>query len=166
MIALVSPAYDASGEEGGAERVPARQPERDVRRAERHVQPELVADEADRLERRHDGLRIGADGHRERVDDDVLERDLLASVDGVDEPLADLEPLLRRLGDPGLVVDEADDRRAVLLHERQHALEPLLLAGDRVDERLPLVGGEPGLERLDDRRVDADRQVGVLLDEP
>ena len=62
--------------------------------------------------------------------------------------------------------DEADDGGAVLLHQRQHPLEPVVLAGDRVDERLALVGGEPGLERLDDGGVDADRQVGVLLDEP
>ena len=54
----------------------------------------------------------------------------------------------------------------VLLDERQHALEPVLLARDGVDERLPLVRGEPGLERLDHGRVDAERQVGVLLDEP
>ena len=35
----------------------------------------------------------------------------------------------------------------------------------RVDERLALVDGEPGLERLDDRRVDRQRHVGERLDE-
>ena len=68
-------------------------------------------------------------------------------------------------GMPVSSFDEADDRGAVLLDERQHPLEPLVLAGDGVDERLALVDGEAGLERLDDGGVDADRQVGVLLHE-
>ena len=88
------------------------------------------------------------------------------AVHGVDEPLADLEALVRRLRDARLVVRQADDGRPVLLDERQNPLEPVVLARDRVDERLALVHLETGLERLDDRRVDADRQVGVLLHEP
>ena len=60
---------------------------------------------------------------------------------------------------------DRDDCRAVLPHERQDALEPLLLAGHRVDERLALVGGEPRLERLDDRRVDRQRHIGERLHE-
>ena len=61
--------------------------------------------------------------------------------------------------------DEADDGGAVLLDEREHSLEPVALARDRVDERLALVDREPGLERLDDRGVDADGHIGVVLDE-
>ena len=49
--------------------------------------------------------------------------------------------------------------------ERQHALHLLVLARDGVDERLALVDGETGLERLDDRGVDAERYVGDRLDE-
>ena len=52
-----------------------------------------------------------------------------------------------------------------LLDERQDALEALLLAGHRVDQRLALVDGEAGLERLDDRGVDRQRQVGQRLHE-
>ncbi len=52
-----------------------------------------------------------------------------------------------------------------LRDQRQDALEALLLAGDRVEQRLALVDGEPGLERLDDRRIDRQRQVGQALDE-
>ncbi len=37
--------------------------------------------------------------------------------------------------------------------------------GNGVHERLALVRGQAGLERLDDRRIDADRKVGQLLDE-
>ena len=76
-----------------------------------------------------------------------------------------VEPLVRRRGDPGLVVREADHRSAVLLHQRQHLLEAVALARDGVDERLSPVDREPCIERLDDRGVDADRQVGVLLHE-
>ena len=50
--------------------------------------------------------------------------------------------------------------------ERQDRLQALVLAGDGVDERLALVGVEPGLERLDHRRVEAERQVGQALHDP
>ena len=52
-----------------------------------------------------------------------------------------------------------------LRDQRQDGLQPLVLGGDRVDQRLALVGGEPGVEHLDDRGVDAQRQVGEALDE-
>ena len=45
------------------------------------------------------------------------------------------------------------------------ALHPVVLGGDRVDQRATLVHRQAGLERLDDGRVDADRQVGQALDE-
>ena len=44
--------------------------------------------------------------------------------------------------------------------ERQRPLQPLLLAGHRVEQRLALVDRKAGFERLDDRRVDRQRQVG------
>ena len=70
------------------------------------------------------------------------------------------------LGDAGLVVGDGHDRRAVPADQGQDALEPLLLPGDRVDERLALVHGEARLQRLHDRRVDGERQVGQALDQP
>ena len=63
---------------------------------------------------------------------------------------SDLQALLGRLGDAGLVVGQADDRGAMAGDERQDLLQALVLAGDRVHERLALVGREAGLERLDD----------------
>ena len=80
---------------------------------EAHVHAELVADEADRLERDRHRVGGGADRHRQRVDDDVLGPDAVVA-GGRDDLARDLEALLRRLGDAGLVVGEADDRRAVL----------------------------------------------------
>ena len=103
-------------------------------------------------------------GITQRVDDDVLARD--AVVRGpLDDPLRDREPDVRVLEMPGLVVADRDDRRAVLPDQRQDALQALLLAGHGVDERLALVDGEPGLERLDDRGVDRERHVRQRLDE-
>ena len=78
----------------------------------------------------------------------------------------DLEALLGGLGDARLVVREADHGGAVLGDDRQDQLEAVVLAGHRVDEGLALVGVEPGLERLDHRGVDAERHVGVVLQQP
>jgi hypothetical protein len=153
------PGGHGHGQEGGIELVTARQPEGDVRGAQAHVHAELVADEADRLER--DRHRVGgrADRHGQRVDDDVLRGDAMVA-GGRHDLAGDLQALLRRLGDAGLVVGQADDRGAVAGDEGQDLLEALVLARDRVDQRLALVDREAGLERLDDRRVDADRRVG------
>ena len=125
-------------------------PKLTLRRAAGRVDVELVAEPAEDPEDLAAGRRHRPDRHQQRVDDDVLAGD--AVVRGpLDDPLRDGEPDVRVLADAGLVVGDRDDRRAVLLHERQDALEPLLLAGHAVDERLALVDREAGLERLDDR---------------
>ena len=69
----------------------------------------------------------------------------------LDDLLGDREALVRVLGNAGLVVGDADDGRLVLRHHRQHHLQSLLLAGDRVDQRLALVRRQARLERRDDR---------------
>ena len=125
---------------------------------------ELVAQPAEDPEHLAAGGRQRADRHEERVDDDVLARDAVVG-GALDDPLRDREAHVGVLGDAGLVVRDRDDCRAVLPDERQDAFEPLLLAGDRIDQRLALVGGEASFERLDDRRVDRQRQVGERLDE-
>ena len=81
------------------------------------------------------------------------------------DPLRDLEPDIGILRDPGLVVGDGHHRRTVLLHERQDRFEPLLLAGDRVHQRLALVDRETGLQRGDDGRVDGQGDVGDRLHE-
>ena len=163
MIALVRPAAIAMGRNAALSTWRCGRPKDTLERTERHVDAQLRADQADRLERGRDRLGVGADRHRERVDHDVRGRDPVVA-GRLDDLGRDLEPLLGRLGDPGLVVGEPDHRRAVLGHERQDLLQPLVLAGDGVHERLALVDRQPGLERLDDRRVDAHRQVRVGLD--
>ena len=64
-----------------------------------------------------------------------------------------------------VVVREADHGGAVARDDRQDHLEPLVLARHGVHERLALVRAETGLERLDHRGVDAERQVGQALDQ-
>ena len=110
-----------------------------------------------------DGARLGADRHRKRIDHDVLGRDPEVT-GGRHDLLRDREPLLRLHADL-VVVRQADHRGAVPGDDRQDRLQPLVLAGDRVDERLALVGGEARFERLDHGRVDAERQIGEPLDE-
>ena len=72
--------HDRAGQPGGhrhrqerrAEGVPAGHAERHVGRAAGHVDAELVADPAHRLERGRPASRgVGADRHRQRVDHDV-----------------------------------------------------------------------------------------------
>ena len=150
-------------QERRAERLAAREPERRVRGAAGHVHAELLADQPYRLDEQRDGTRLRADRHRERVDDDVLGRNAVVAGCG-DDLLRDFEPPLRLHRDL-VVVGEPDHRSAVARDDREDRLEPSVLARDRVDERLALVGAEPRLERLDHRRVDAQRDVGEPLHE-
>jgi len=76
----------------------------------------------------------------------------------------DREPALRLHRDL-VVVGEGDHGGAVVRDEGEDRLQPFVLSRDGVHERLALVRGQAGLERLDDRRVDADREVGQLLHE-
>ena len=150
-------------EEGSAERVATGKTEGRVRRTARRIDAELVAQEVQRLEEERHGARLCAHGHRERVDEHVLGRDAVVAGDG-DDLLRHLEPAFRLHRDV-LGVREPDHGGTVPRHDRKDRLEPLVLAGDRVDEGLALVHGEPRLERLDDRGVDAERQLREPLHE-
>ncbi len=150
-------------EERGAERVASRQAERRVAGPARRVDAELVTEQVQRLEEERHGARLRADRHRERVDDHVLGRDPVVPRDG-DDLLRDLDAASGLHRDV-LGVREPDHGGAVLRDDRQDRVEPFVLAGDRVDERLPLVRLEASFERLDDGRVDAERNVRQLLNE-
>ena len=163
--------HDRAGESGGhrhrqehrAEGVPARHAERHVGRAARHVHAELVLDPAHRLEERQRVVAVRADRHGQRVDDDVLDRDAVLLRGHLDDLADEHEPLVGLHRDLVLVVGQRDDRGVEALDQRQDRLHPLVLGGHRVDQGAALVDRQPGLERLDDRGVDADRQVGELL---
>ena len=139
-------------------------PKLTLRRAAGRVDLELVAQPAEDAEDLAAGTGQRPDRHEQRVDDDVLARDAVVG-GALDDPLGDREPDVRVHRDAGLVVADRDDRAAVLLDQRQDALEALLLAGHAVEQGLALVDGETGLERLDDRRIDRQREVGQRLDE-
>ena len=89
-----------------------------------------------------------------------------SSVATRDDLRRQVEALVGLHRDLVVVVGQRDDRGVVLLDQWQDRGHPVVLGGDGVDQRPALVGREPGLERLDDRGVDADRQVGERLDQP
>src|SRR5579862_6430953 len=151
------------GEERGAERVPTREPERRVRRAAHRVDAQLIAQQVQRLHEERDGARLRADRHRERVDHDILGRDPVIPRRG-DDLLRHFQPPLRFHRDL-VVVRQPNHRCAVARDDRQDGFEPLVLAGEGVDERLPVVCRQPRLERLDHGGVDAERQLAQPLHE-
>ena len=83
----------------------------------------------------------------------------------LDDFLGDRIAHVRILGNAGLVVRDRDHRGAVFLDQRQHAFQPFVFAGHRIDQRLALVDREPRLERGDDRGVDRQRHIGDRLHE-
>ena len=108
---------------------------------------------------------VGADRHRQRVDDDVVRARCRTPWSRRRTIFCDqLEALLGLHRDLVVVVGQRDHGGVVLLDQREDLLHPVVLGGDGVDQRPALVDRQPGLERLDDRGVDADRQVGELLD--
>ncbi len=126
------------------------------------VDLELALQPAQEIHEPRPGVVDRADRHHQRIDDHILALD--AEIGGaLDDPLGDGEAHIWVLGYAGLVVGDRDHRGAVFLDERQDALEPLLLAGHRIDQRLSLIGGEAGFERLDDRGIDRERNVDRLL---
>ncbi len=153
---------DRHGQEAGVHGMPIGQAEADVRCAAGGVDLELLAQPADQVKGSAAGVAQSADRHDQRIDHHVGARDAVV-LGALDDLLGDLEAHVRVLGDAGLVVGDGHDRGAVLPDQRQHALEALVLAGDRVDQRLAAIDREPGLERGDDRGVDRERHVDQRL---
>src|SRR6478609_7581319 len=128
------------------------------------VSAEVVADASHHLEGHQARAGVGPDGHGQGVDDDVGLRDAVLLRGDADDLAGELDALVGLRRDLVAVVRQGDDRRVVLLDQRQDRRHAVVLGGDRVDQRTALVDREAGLERLDDRGVDADREVGQLLD--
>ena len=122
-------------------------------------------DPRDGLQGRAADRRVGTDRHRERVDDDVLDGNAIFLRGDPHDLVGQLDPLVGLHRDLVGVIGEGDDGSVVLLDQGEDGLHPLVLGGDRVDERTTLVDREPGLQRLHDGGVDADREVGEGLDE-
>ena len=75
----------------------------------------------------------------------------------------ELDPTLWVLRNLVLVVRQRDDGGVVLLDQGKDQFHPLVLGGDRVDQGFALVRREAGFQRLDDGRVDTQRQIGQAL---
>jgi hypothetical protein len=158
------PRGDRHAQERTVDALAVRQPETHVRGTAGRIDLELVAQPAEDVEHLAAGAGQRPDRHQQRVDHDVLAWD--AMVGGpFDDPFGDGEADIGIHADARLVVADRHDRAAVLLDQRQDPLEPLLLAGHAVEQRLALVDREAGLERLDDRRVDRQGHVGQRLHE-
>ena len=80
-----------------------------------------------------------------------------------DDLLGHGEADLGILGNPGVVVGDRHHRHVVFLDQRQHKLETVLFAGDRVQQRTAFAGLQTGLERGGHRAVDAERHVDEAL---
>src|SRR5215831_2948779 len=158
------PRTDRHAEKGRADPLARREPEADVGRTAGGVHLQLVLQALQQVHHLTAGLIDGSDRHDERIDYDITVRDAVVS-GAMHDLLRHLEADIGILGDAGLVVGDRHHRGAVLLHERQHRFEPLLFAGDRVDERLALVDGKSRLERFHNRGVDRERHIGYRLHE-
>ena len=117
----------------------------------------------DRLHSLHRERVISSDGHGERVDDDVLDRDAVFVGSDPDELLGELQTTVRILRDCLLVIGQRDDGGAVALDQRQDELDALALHRDGIDKGLALIRREAGLECLNDRGVDAQGHIGERL---
>ena len=157
-------AGDRHREERAGHGVTVRQPEPHVRGSARRVHVQLVPQSPEEAEGLLAGRAHRADRHHERVDDHVVGRDAVVGGAFHDAP-GDREPNVGILGDAGLVVRDRHDGSAVPGDEWQDPFHHLVLAGDRVHEGLALVHREPRFERLDDRGVDRQRDVGDRLHE-
>jgi hypothetical protein len=154
-----APVSSSHGQEKGVHGMAVGQTEGDVRGAAGGVDAQLLAQLADDREGLAAGGAHGADRHDQRIDHDIFLGD--AVVGGAfDDLLGDGVAHFGIFGDAGLVIGDGNDSGAVLLHQRQHALHLLVLAGHRVHQRLALVDREAGFQRLDDGRVDGQRQIG------
>ena len=141
MIALVRPLLMAIGRNAAPIELALGHPERHVRRSERHVDAELCAQQLDRLQRAQHERGVRADRHRERVDEDVFERDAVGRRSQRRRSCAASSS--RRTGSSGISSSsfgQRDHCGAVSLNERQDRVHPLVLGGDRVHERLALIG--------------------------
>ena len=110
-------------------------------------------------------VRIAPIGMTQRVDDDVLARDAVVERRARRSCFATANRTSGSSEMPVSSLRDRDDGRAVPADQRQDPLQALVLAGHGVHQRLALVDGEAGLERLDDRRVDRQGQVRQRLDQ-
>ena len=150
------------GEESGVDCLALGQSERDVADAQHRAHVVFALYAANRLEGAHRLFLLRADGQGETVDEDVLFGNVVF-FGGGDDFASDAEPVLDGLGDAVLVHAQCDDCRAVLRRDGQNAVERVVVAADRVDNRLAVIGAQCRLNRVRLGAIDLQRQVGDAL---
>mgnify|MGYP006966867674 CR=1 FL=1 len=81
----------------------------------------------------------------------------------LDDLPGDLEAHIRVFADPGVVVGYRHHRHIVFLDQRQDRFQPLIFAGDRIQQWPPLHDFQPARQRPRHRAVDAQRHVDQTL---
>ena len=164
-MADVNPLRDGHAQERAVDALAVRQAEAHVRGAAGRVDAELVAQAAEDAEDLAAGGRQRPDGHDQRVDDDVRRgmpwsaaRSTIRFATANRTSGSSLMPvsslLIATTAAPYFLISGRTRSR--------RSSSPVT----RVHERLALVDGQAGLERLDDRGIDGQRHVGQRLDEP
>ncbi len=141
-----------------------RQAEGDVGEAAGGVDLELFAKAAKQREDLLARRSQCADGHDERIDDDIVRLDAVIG-GALDDLLGDREADVRVHRNAGLVIGDRHHRNVVFLAERQDRFELFLLAGHRIDERAALCNAQAGFDGGGNRTVDRQRHVDEALND-
>jgi len=126
------------------------------------VAAQLPADALHRLQRRYSSLRICADGHGERVKNQILLCDAIAGR-LAHNLLRNGKPLRSRRGNAVFIQRKRHHKSAVFLHQREHRIHAGLLAIDRIDHGLAVVAAQRSLHGAWIGSVDLQRQIDDRL---
>ena len=150
------------GDEMGRQHAAVRHAEADVGCAACGVDAQLLAQPAYQSEHLNARRGHGTHRHDQRIDHDVMGRDAVIGR-ALDDLARHLEAHVGILGDARLVIADGHHRHVMLLHQRQNGLEPVLLAGDRIDQRTAFRHLQTGCQRAGYGGIDAQRKIGDLL---
>ncbi len=143
----VKPSGQSHGEKCGVDVLPQRQAEGNIGDAKDGPAAQLCSDAADRFQNRQGALRIGADGHTQGVDQDILFADAVALCLRID-PAGDGDPAVCCFRDPLFVERQGNQHAPVMPHKGKHGVHDLPLSVYGIDERLSVVDAQRRCESL------------------
>jgi hypothetical protein len=138
MSWLTADTGDGPGQERPIDQVSIWQAERHVACAQGLVHAERVANSLYRFQGDAGRLRISPHSEGQGVDDHVLGRNSYLRCPP-DDLASNGDPLVSVLRNALIVHRQSDHRGSMLLCQRQHSLQALLLTIDRVDDGLALI---------------------------